>query len=255
MRQGVIRYLLVTFLCCFSAENLKAEGILPLATGEWEPYISERLENHGVAGEIVVAVVHEMGMTPQYDFHPWERTEKVTKVGHVFAAFPYAKNDTRLESFDFSDPFLMTKTVFFYYKPNSANVSYSKLEDLQSFRIGGEGGHFYLPIFEAAGLDVYVVNHRKQMVQMLRKGRVDMVPMDVVGGWQAINEFYPDEVRSFAAMKRGIERDQEEAGSYLMVSRKYPNAKALTQRFNEALKRIKVSGVYDAIIKRHGIQN
>jgi len=38
-----------------------------------------------------------------------------------------------------------------------------------------------------------------------------------------------------------------------MVSPEYPNAKALTKRFNDALERIKENGVYDDILDKYGL--
>lgn len=82
--------------------------ILHMATGEWEPYVTQSLPNHGGVAELVTAVVDEMGMQLRYEFVPWVRAEALVKKGHVFAAFPYAKNTKREQAFDFSDPLALS---------------------------------------------------------------------------------------------------------------------------------------------------
>ncbi len=234
--------------------NLSADEELPLATGEWAPYVSETLENYGIITEIVTAIVHEMAMIPKYRFYPWTRAEKITKEGIVFAAFPYAKNEQREKSFHFSDAIYTSKTVFFYYKANMEKISYKKLEELKSYKIAGARGNSYMRLLENAGLDVQQVNDQEQLVKLLKRGRVDLVPLDKEGGRIILKNLFPKQYRNFGTLDQRVGIDEKKDASHLLVSRRYPNAKELTLRFNEALIRIKEKGTYQEIIDKYEFQ-
>ena len=255
MRKRITRYFLCAFLCFSAALNLSADEEIQLATGEWPPYVSEALENFGIISEIVTAVVHEMGMKPKYRFYPWSRAEKLTKEGVVFAAFPYAKNDLREQVFDFSDAIYTSKTVFFYYKPNMNKISYEKLEELKPYKIGGARGNSYMRLLESAGLDIQQVNDQEQLVRLLKRGRVDLIPLDKEGGRIILKALYPKLYQNFGALDQRVGIDEKKDASHLLVSRHYPNAKELTQGFNEALLRIKEKGIYQKIIDKYESQS
>ena len=54
---------------------------------------------------------------------------------------------------------------------------------------------------------------------------------------------------NFAVVEKPLKNDELR----LMVSRLYPDAKAITKKVNEALQRIKDKGIYSEIIKNYNI--
>lgn len=64
---------------------------LPIATGEWLPYVSESASDPGIFRKILDEVFKLMNAKPQYEFYPWKRAEYQTEKGYNFAAFPYIK--------------------------------------------------------------------------------------------------------------------------------------------------------------------
>jgi polar amino acid transport system substrate-binding protein len=124
-----------------------------LATGEWTPYVSETMEGYGAFAEIVSAAFKEMGVPVKYVFSPWKRAEGEVYAGEAFAAFPYIKTEERLKKYDYSDP-VMPSTGVFFYMPNrqKSKITYEKLEDLKSYRVGGVLGYWYEEPFKQAGL-------------------------------------------------------------------------------------------------------
>lgn len=232
--------------------------LLPMATGEWAPYVSEKLENHGGMTELVLAVVAEMGMELHYVFVPWVRAEALVRKGKVFAAFPYSKTKQRREQYDFSDPLMNFSTVFFYYKPYLSHVSFNQLSDLAQYRLVGVNGYSYINVLKEAGLSLQTVNHREQLILWLYHNKADLAPMDLIGGQNLIKESMPKEASYFAYIPKNIEVDEDENSerrvSHLLISRKYPNAKTLTRQFNAALKRLKKKKIYQDIILRNNFR-
>lgn len=227
-----------------------AQEVLPLATGEWPPYNSSQMAGGGVHTEIVVAVVNEMGMVPQYTFHPWKRVEKLLEQGMVFGAFSYTSNPQRAARFDFTKPFAVSTTQFFYFKPNTPAINWKNWEDLKPYRLAGVLGYSYLPNMRASGATVIEVTSDAQLIPLLRAGRADFVALDSVNGWLEINKHFAAEVGQFGTLEKTLHSDSP---SFVMVSRQYPDYQRLIDRFNDALDRIRRNGGYDAILMKHGL--
>ncbi len=216
-------------------------------------HTSEKLEEYGLHTKIVTAVTKEMGMNPVYSFFPWKRCEINVRKGKVFGTFPYAKTEERIEKFDFTDNLLYTSCVFFYYKPSMKKISYRKFEDLKKYKIAGARGYNYLLFFKKAGLKVQVVNSRKQLVHLIKRNRVQLAPMDKVGGWLEIKKLFPSEIENFGTLDRPVEDSPEKSSTHIMVSRAYPDYKELIINFNKALKSIKSKGIYGDIMEEYNL--
>ena len=240
--------LLITTLIFFTTVTATALETLPLSTGEWPPYTSKEHEEYGIVTEIVTAIVHEMGMEPEYTFYPWKRTEKTVRLGKCFGAFPYAITEEREKDFDYSEMIFRNKTIFIYNKKHTKNPpDWQTLNDLKAYRIGGVLGYSYTAIFKKAGLKVDYVALDAQNVKKLHAGRLDLMVVDMGVGFHLINEFFPQETEIFGI----IDKPVVVGDSYIMISRKYPENKALRIRFNQALEKIKEKGIYKAIIEKH----
>ena len=121
------------FCVMFSLHAVADESrpTLYMVTGEWEPYVSETLPNHGGVAELVVAIVNEMGMDLKYEFVPWVRAESLVKRGDVFGAFPYASNEQRRKDFDFSDPLFASLYRIFLLQTLSPQTGFSVIRRIK----------------------------------------------------------------------------------------------------------------------------
>jgi len=236
MKHTTLFMIMIPFFVLGNVSSFAEEIELPLATGEWPPYTSKKIEGYGFCTEIVSAIVHEMDMKPKYYFYPWKRAENVTREGRVLGAFPYAVTEERKKEFDYSDLIMENKTVFFYNKKHlNQKPVWITLKDLKPFRIGGVIGYSYTSTFTKAGLKVQYVPLDENNVGKLYLNRIDLAVMDLLVGWNLIRELYPNEIDIFGTLDKPLDT----GNSHLMISRKYPNAKQLRDRFNQALKRIK----------------
>ncbi len=231
-----------------TAQASDARPTLRMATGEWPPYVSQKLPNHGGVVELMRAVVEEMGMRLSYEFVPWPRAEALVKNGDVYAAFPYAKTEAREVDFDFSDAIFASYSVFFYFKPHLPTADFNSLDDLKRYRIAGVNGFFYLDILEKAGIQVTTLSQRRQLVLWLYRDRVDLVPMDLIGGRALINEIFPEDAHHFHYIPKNIGEHKGGLDSHLLVSRSFEQAETITQKFNQALQRLKADGRYQKIM-------
>ncbi len=221
-------------LCAFP-DNAK----IVLATANWEPYISESEPEHGKFSQIVTAVFKEMGLETAYIFAPWKRVEAIVESGAAFAGIPYSFTQERYKTFNYSAPIMNSWYVFFYNKKAyPQGISYSKLEELARYRISGVTGYWYDELFAKAKLNVEYVTTDEQGISKLYANRVDLAATDDLVGWLLIKKLYPKESAQFGVVKQPF-------GSqylHLMVSKKYPHAVELTQKFNAILKKQREQG-------------
>ncbi len=222
-----------------------------LATGEWEPYTGEQMEGQGAFTEIVMATFKEMEQPVEVLYYPWKRAESEVQAGSVFAAFPYITTEEREQTFDFSDPVLISWGRLFYMPERQpSEVVYVELEDLQPYTIGGVLGYWYESPFKEAGLKVDYVASDDLNIQKLYAGRVDLVASEELVGWMLIQKLYPQDAHRFATVQKPL----NESALRLMISRLYPNSAELTQRFDAALKTITEQGIVEQILAKYGVR-
>ncbi|MGB1236881.1 MAG: substrate-binding periplasmic protein [Pseudomonadales bacterium] len=250
------RSLFLTLICSavislslFSHSVLRAEPLL-MVSGYWTPYVDKSLPNGGGLTELVQAVTDKMDRQLQVLWFPWSRGEEYIANGLYFATFPYAKNTRREQMFHFSDPLYFVETSFFYDKRQIQGVEFEDLDDLVSYRIGGVRGYGYIDRLKRANLDLYLVNHADQLVDMLGRGRVDLIAVNKRSGQRMLAEKFPDRAADFQVLERPLNKRH---GVHLMISRRFENYRQLTEQFNRALKALKASGEYEAILRRNNL--
>lgn len=236
--------------------RLFAEDRVKFAIGEWEPYTGQQMESQGMVTEIVTAACIAAGLKVEYAFFPWRRAESNVEAGSHFATFPYRITKDRSLKYDFSDTLIRSSNGILFHKgnPRTSHFVYANLEDLKDFRIGIIAGAdaIRLPL-QQIGADVEEVQNVDQNIKKLASARLDCVIDDRPVLFQALRKTYGSEVDKLNGF-RFSERGFGETTTYcLLVSRKYPNAKALLQKFNAGLKQIKAGGAYQKILKNHGM--
>lgn len=247
---------LLALVCCISFAGLAESGDnatlteVPLATSEWSPYTSQKMDGYGFYTQIVSAVFEEMGLTPKYSFYPWKRCEGTAEAGKIWAIFPYTSTRERAEVFDFSDTIAYSTTKFFYYGPDKG-YAYDTLEDLKKYKVGGVSGYFYTESFADAGIDVSYAPDEKSAFKMLRMGRTDILALNNMVGWHIIRMNFPDEADKFHTLDKPLSNNPLR----LMVSRSYPGSKELLEQFNSALQTVTHSMTIQHILEEHGLKN
>ena len=247
------RSVLLTFflMTLIGAGSLTAgQNTVLLTTGEWDPYVSQHLTKKGMVAEIVALVFKEMKQDHQLKFYPWKRAELMVEKGKAFAAFPYLKTPERMKSYYFSDTIASSTGRFFFNKNNFKKVAYKDLNELSAYKVGGTLGFWYEAKLKAIFSNYEAVKSETSNVKKLMKGRVDLVPMDELGGYKLIKKLFPNQVNQFDTLDRPLNKSE----LYLMVSKSYPDAKKLLDQFNVALKKIKSNGSYRRVLKSYGIK-
>ena len=232
-----------------------AAGSVKFAIGEWEPYTGHKMEGYGMVTEIVTAACTAGGLKAEYEFFPWRRAEWCVEAGTHFATFPYQGTNERAAKYYFSETLCKSSNGILLHKgnPRTANFVYCKPEDLKGLTIGIIAGAdaVKLPLqkMEINAVEVQTVD---QNIRKLESDRIDCLIEDRPVIYQALKNVFGSDtgkLDQFQFMEKGF----GDATEYkLLVSMKYPDARELLEKFNAGLKKIKASGEYQKILKRHG---
>ncbi len=222
---------------------------LIIMTGEWEPYVGSKLPGFGFTSEIIREASHAVGLKVSIQFAPWPRCEASIKHGKAFAGFPYSANDSRVDFAFFSQPIAKSRTVFFYNTNKLKDFNFNRLDEVKLHLIGGVRGYYYEPQFKKMELSVDYSDSEDDALKKLFWGRVALMPLNELVGWEKIRKLFPDQSGSFNTSKTAL----DEKDLNLMISRKHPDSAVLLQRFNEGLAIIINNGVYKKIMEKHRI--
>ena len=233
--------------CIGHASNLK----VVFATGEWPPYTSEKVPGYGYATEVVTAACNAVGIEPEYRFYPWTRAEVMVKNGDVFAAFPFMKTEKRGMQYLLSESLLEGENHFVYYNKNTRTqkeVEYKEIADLKKYTIGVIRGDSFEKEMIGLGMKTTPSNTPDLCIKMLRNGRVDFYIGEIVSIIEMTRRLYPDEVSNFKFLPHVYDGKKQNT---LIVSKKFPDAKLILDRFNKGVKIIKENGVYEKIKRKY----
>lgn len=237
-------------LCILLAPvTVHADEPLLIVTNTFAPHVFDDPEKPGTMYEVTRAAFAAAGIRAEFRFFPWRRCTTMVQDGTAFATFPYIRNAKREQFALFSEPLREERSVFFFRKDSAVPTDITSLEQLKPYRIGGTLGYHYEQTFREAGLNVDYAANQVSAFNKLLADRVDYVADGEVSG------------RYLAASMLAGHADEidytdwawKTTTGHLMVSRAYPNASRLLERFNEGLARIRADGTYEAILVKYGL--
>lgn len=221
---------------------------LDLVTGnDYAPFTGETLPGGGMLTELVLGAFRVVGLGYEVRFMPWKRGYDGVVGGKYLGGFPYVRTPEREAEVLFSDPlievrqlvYLSTRTPMDFRSPQDfkgrsvcAPVGYALPAELAALVARGE-----LTRESPADLPA--------CVRMVAADRVDAFVIDEFTGQAA--------VASLVAGRdiRIAERPYARVGQHLILSRANPDAAAVLAAFNSGLKKLKESGAFDEIVRRH----
>ncbi len=220
---------------------------LVIMTGEWDPYVSAKLDNKGFIAEIVDKACDAAKLQYSLKFAPWPRCQAEVLHGKALAAFPYTPTQERKAFAYFSKPLAKARTVFFYNVKKLKHFDFTNWKALKPYLVTGVRGYYYESTFKQKGLYVDYSDNEDEALKKLFLKRVDLMPLNELVGWKKIEKLYPGHVNLFSASANPL----DESDLNLMVSKKYPKARDLLEQFNQGLAMIQKSGEYKKILVKN----
>jgi polar amino acid transport system substrate-binding protein len=220
-----------------------------LVTGEWPPYTGESMKHKGFVSEIVTEVIRLMNMDIEIKFYPWRRCYQNVLWDKVWAAYPYSYTEERAGEVAFSDDIAYSTTKFFYCLKSGQKPTfvYNELIDLRQYKIGGVIGYYYEEQFKKAKLNVDYSAKEKMALEKLFLGRIQLLPLNEMVGWELIKTSFPENVKMFGSLEKPLDRKSMQ----LIVNKKNQKSMDLLKKFNEQLKNFIKSKKYQSIIDQY----
>jgi polar amino acid transport system substrate-binding protein len=244
---------LIVIVLLLSISNCYGQRV-KFAIGEWQPYTGETIENYGLASEIVLAACNATGLKASFEFFPWKRAENNVIEESHFGTFPYKKTKERELIFYFSDSLFSSSDAILLYKLNdhTKNFTYTNPNDLKGYRVGTIlGSEVVIQSLKLKNITVEEVSTTLQNIKKLENDRIDFCIDDKAVILQTLKSKYnPKKLSNFVFTSKNYTAPTP---YYIMVSKEYPNAIDLINRFNEGLKKIKQNGVYSKILSKYGL--
>ena len=237
------------FLFVFSISSmLQAKDNIRLANGEWPPYLSANLYQHGFASDIVKEAFAAVNIDVEYGFFPWPRSFQYAKSGRGSSkelwhgSVVWVHSVERAKYFYYSEPVMSEQQVLFFLKTKVNN--WSKIEDLQGIHIGGTS-HTVYPVFEEAEkkkiLTIERAGNYSVLFERLLSGRIDAIPLEKKVAAYFLRTNLTKEKRDLITFAPTIIQNRV---FHLILSKKHQNNKALIELFNQGLNKIKLDGTY-----------
>ena len=139
--KNILKTCFFLIIIIFSTEKSYSEETIRLTSGEWAPYLSEKLKHNGIVGRILKEAFALEGIEVKISFFPWKRAYSEAKKGKYDGTAVWLKKTEREKAFYFSEPVIEEQHVFFHLK--SYPFKWNAFEDLENHRVGGLLGFSY----------------------------------------------------------------------------------------------------------------
>ena len=221
---------------------------LTIVSESWPPYVyEEQGQMKGADYDITQHVLSKLGYTTQWHLMPWRRALYDTANGHADAVLDISPTLERQEQYIYpSEPLSRSESVLFYNKLHPH--PFSTLQDLSGLNIGVSAGYRYgNPAFIAAdNFNRVPASSNETSMQMLMRGRVDMVIMNKRVGQFVINELgFQEQIAHHTTVVSG--------GPLFLAFQRRPDLAELATRFTASLRTFKHSSEYTQILRQYGL--
>lgn len=163
---------------------------------EWEPYAGSTMPDNGFTADIVITAFQNAGYKVEYDFFPWRRCLVNLERGEWDVLINMYYTEERAKRYLYPDNHISTSMyTFFALKSRTDIPDFITREDLDKFKIGLVKKASYGAKFDAikeALPNTYTGSlSEKNLLQMLLRHRVDIVPSDIQSGWFSLKKNVP----------------------------------------------------------------
>lgn len=252
VRRNLVRWALLASLLLLAmvgtGRAMALDSGLDLVTGnDFAPFTGETLPQGGMLTEVVQAAFKAVGLSYEVRFMPWKRGYDGVVAGKYLGSFPYVRTPEREPEVLYSDPLMEVRQLV--YLSARTPMEFRGPQDFKGRSVCAPVG-YALPV----ELTAMVANgdltrespaDLPACVRMVATDRVDAFIIDEFTGQAAV---------AYVVAERDIrvaEQPYARVGQHLILSRANPEAEAVMAAFNSGLKKLKESGAFDEIVRRH----
>ncbi|MFC3023537.1 substrate-binding periplasmic protein [Vibrio zhugei] len=243
----IARYLLL--LVCYAVTipftHAAEKRIIVAVQDEWPPYVIDSQPASGLSVDIARAAFKTQNYALTVEIKPWSRALKEAQYGRDIVLIAAWHSKERDKFLYFSKPYLYNEISLISLKDN--NFDWRTFADLDGKTVGTIQNYAYDDEFMANPWTNKVLGKTLEYnIRQVLNGRIDMF----------IEEY---RVAKWTMQKHGIDVNRFRkvhpnvaySGLYLAAGKSNPNAKEYVAAFNRGLKKIRISGELDRIIRHY----
>ncbi|MBF0572938.1 MAG: transporter substrate-binding domain-containing protein [Desulfamplus sp.] len=232
----------------FSASIVFCETTITLATLDWQPFYASDLPENGFFAALSREAFKRAGYKMEIAFVPWKRALEMATKGHYDGLLGAYYNEERAGTFYFPDP--VSKNDENFVQKKGAGISYTKLEDLKQYKIGGLRGSAPVVELLEKGFKVEETRIDELSIKKLNAGRIDLI----IIGKQQLNYLLSnvEDLKTLQGAFEIIEPPFQSLDLFCPITKKRADGQEIVKNFNKALQEMKADGTYDKILKRFG---
>ncbi len=251
-----ILILLISINVIVNNTHAQKEHSITVVTGEWSPYTTQSPNNistgfgggYGLAIDIVTPILQGMDLEPVYKFCQWYRVSEIVKKGEFQIGFPFIKSEKRLQNFLFSDSLFNAKGVLFINTEKIKDITkIMTYKDLSSYTLGIVSGYEYDKELSKEIKNKIEISNEVNAFEMLINGKIQVLPAEERVGKEILEHYFFKKKHRVAV----VPALQTTKSLHLIASRANPESERFIEQFNDSLKKIRETGVYDEIISKH----
>lgn len=251
----LVRIILITTITLvFSTSSQATNKIITISSGEWPPFVSEKLKYHGVAARIISESFALQNIEVKYTWFPWKRSYNNIKMGYSDASAVWAVTEKRSKEMLFSDPVINNVIVLFFNNKKFSN--WKSYDDLSGLIIGATNGYFNGDEFEKAEKNGLITVERTSIesnnFKKLLANRIDAVVAEIDTGYDILNRISAaEQIKSIVVSPKKV----ASFTTHLITSKKLDNGDDIIEKFNKGLKQLVDTGKLDQYImeSRNGL--
>ncbi len=248
-RKLSIKILAVTLLLCLQLlpQAARADTLLRLSTGDYEPFTGSQLPQGGPLTELVRRAFAEAGYVVEIDFLPWKRGYSGAMDGSYDATFPYGRNAERERDFLFSESFFTLDRRMYFRSGSAVNPA-----DPSTFKgktycspVGHTLYKEFTSLVEHKELNVQTAPNHASCAKMMAAARVDFFVTTADAGELAMAK---------AGLAEPLPYDPfGKSENHLLIAKTHPKARELMDAFNKGIAALKAKGDWARIISQHAL--
>jgi polar amino acid transport system substrate-binding protein len=249
-----IKTVLLIILAVFTINAYAAEKKLNLSGASFPPFFGAEMENDGPLIEIVRAAFKHSNRKITISWIPWKRVILSAKNGKT-DGITFAWHKPEREKFlHFGPAILPNETGLYYNSENSTSMNENNfdLQGLKDKKIGLVSGYAISNKLEATGAEFKTGNKDINLLQMLKKKRIDYLYTDKYVGMHLMTSLAGK--MDTAMIKWAI--TIESFPNYLALSKAAIDdvtSKQIYAEYSKGLQMIRDSGEYNKILKRYNL--
>lgn len=220
---------------------------ITVVTGDWPPYLIRSDPHQSPMGQVTDRVFNDAGYEVRYTIQPWKRSKDQVRAGAADVLMPAYCSPDRTAVYLCSDPVVTGKQVLFHR--TDMPFTWTSVDDLRGYIIGGTLGYYYGTDFEAAErrgeLKILRIASDETNMRLLMKGRIQLYPQDKAVGFAMLHNLYPPDRWSEIT---NDEKPLHEQSLHLLFTRASPRGAQLQSIFNQGLKHLRHTGKLSKIM-------